>query len=297
MTVARYQHTATLLANGMVLIAGGDQWELGSAELYDPGSGTFTISGRMTVAREGHTATLLGNGMVLITGGGNRAGNLESAELYDPVAGTFTTTESMFSPTNQHTATLLPSGKVLLAGGLDDLLMVLGLAELYDPAVGAFTTSGIMTVAREGHTATLLENEMVLIAGGSSVDEPRHTFLRLFVEVVDCERVAWLLSHHEGDALKVDSRAPQGVARLPPSFLDDGHTPRVLEGGQPLPKRAFENRGDGHFIVLHRPAELFTHGETLRAAVLNDRASAENDRMDIAVMPASRQSDGVPHAY
>jgi hypothetical protein len=92
LTVARYNHTATLLTNGMALIAGGlDVVALASAELYDPSAGTFTATGSMVAGRDSHTATLLGNGEVLIAGGnGNAASStsssgyvLASAELYE----------------------------------------------------------------------------------------------------------------------------------------------------------------------------------------------------------------------
>ena len=83
MTVARFFHTATLLLNGNVLIAGGDQApSVASAELYDPSSGSFSTTGSMIVARLGHTATLLSSGKVLIVGGMNGFTTLASAELY-----------------------------------------------------------------------------------------------------------------------------------------------------------------------------------------------------------------------
>ncbi len=87
MTVARYAHTATLLADGMVLVAGGlpnPSTFLTSAELYDPAAGTFTPTGSMTVARVGPTATLLPSEKVLIAGGeGSSSWPLASAELYE----------------------------------------------------------------------------------------------------------------------------------------------------------------------------------------------------------------------
>jgi hypothetical protein len=80
MTTYRADHTATLLGNGEVLVAGGfaNGW-LASAELYDPAAWTFTATGSMAVARQYHTATLLLDGKVLIVGG-TRA---TSGELYE----------------------------------------------------------------------------------------------------------------------------------------------------------------------------------------------------------------------
>ena len=168
LNVARLWHTATLLNNGMVLIAGGVDPTgntTASAELYNPATGTFTTTGSMTTERNFHTATLLDNGMVLIAGGGNNtAPSLARAELYNPVTGTFTTTGSMTTARHEHTATLLNNGMVLIAGGGGNF--ILASAELYDPATGTFTTTGSMTTGELLHTATLLNNGMVLIAGG-----------------------------------------------------------------------------------------------------------------------------------
>jgi hypothetical protein len=118
----RYEHTATLLQNGKVLIAGGDDGTAPvgtrSAELFDPVSGMFTNTGLMNVGRYSHRATLLKNGKVLVTGGSSGITTLNSAELFDPFTGTWTPTEPVPVSVNGHTATLLPNGKVLLAGGV-----------------------------------------------------------------------------------------------------------------------------------------------------------------------------------
>src|SRR6266581_7968872 len=72
MSVARHDHTATLLTNGTVLIAGGlddSNAVLASAEVYDPSTKGFSSVGDMRAARVGHTATLLSDGRALVAGG------------------------------------------------------------------------------------------------------------------------------------------------------------------------------------------------------------------------------------
>lgn len=120
MTTARYLHTATLLPNGKVLVAGGQgNYQLySSAELYDPTSGTWTATGSMTTERTNQTATLLTNGLVLVAGGlGYQNIPLASAELYNPRTGAWTATSSMSTARVYHTATLLTNGLVLVSGG------------------------------------------------------------------------------------------------------------------------------------------------------------------------------------
>jgi hypothetical protein len=164
MNTERYWHTATLLNDGMVLVAGGinnyDQY-VAIAELYNPATGTFTATGKLNAPRYGHTATLLNNGMVLVAGG-----NQTSAELYNPATGTFTVTGSPIIARTYASATLLNNGMVLVAGGIGNNNQALASAELYDPATGTFTATGSMNTAGYFQMATLLDSGMVLITGG-----------------------------------------------------------------------------------------------------------------------------------
>jgi hypothetical protein len=198
---ARYDHTATLLANGKVLIAGGGMTTVGvtntdTAELYDPASGTFSqtgtvtryydttsekffYKGEMNAAHAMHTATLLPNGDVLIAGGMDANGRSQAlAEIYNSASGKFMPTGSMNLARREHRATLLQNGRVLITGGLDAQDRILATAELYDPATREFAltteafprTGTAMTDVRCEHTASILPNGQVLIAGGSDTN-------------------------------------------------------------------------------------------------------------------------------
>jgi N-acetylneuraminic acid mutarotase len=178
----RSGHTATLLQNGKVLVAGGsvpgtvvDNFGfLNSAELFDPTTGTWSVTGNLNTTRDGATATLLPNGKVLVAGGwGNCTTNagcrfLSSTELFDPATGTWSATGNLNTTRIGHTATLLQNGKVLVAAGLINYQSgaILNSAELYDPATGTWSITGSLNAARSDHTATLLPNGRVLVAGG-----------------------------------------------------------------------------------------------------------------------------------
>lgn len=178
MVKQRYRHTATLLANGKVLVAAGTGYPQGSsvhesAELYDPASGTWTLTGGLNNARHDHTATLLPGDKVLVAGGyavntDNTGPLLASAEIYDSATGTWTTTGSLARARIDHTATLLPDNKVLVAGGYDGNYPngTLASAELFDPGSGTWSATGSMHTARQDHSATLLSDGTVLVAGG-----------------------------------------------------------------------------------------------------------------------------------
>ena len=175
---ARAAHTATLLPSGEVLVAGGCYgrrcgYGLASGELYDPTTGTWSLTGSMTMAHSAHTATLLPDGRVLAAGG-NFAGAV--AEVYEPSTSTWTPTGSMSTRRAWFTATLLLTGRVLVAGGLSGLAS----AELYDPSTGVWSATGSMTTGRYEHTAVLLGSGQVLAAGGSNSTSPSLSSAELY---------------------------------------------------------------------------------------------------------------------
>ena len=172
LTIGRQFHTATLLPNGKVLVAGGNDSNRSfkSAELYDQATGTWNRTADLNTDRNTHTATLLQNGKVLVAGGFScgpppqSCFGLNGAELYDPATGTWTGTGNLNRIRDGHTATLLPNGKVLVVSGDENG----NSAELYDPNTGTWSNTGSLNTGRFQHTATLLQNGKVLVAGGEN---------------------------------------------------------------------------------------------------------------------------------
>ena len=171
MTDSHSSGTATMLTNGLVLVAGGEnngQYTITGAELYDSSSGAWTKTGSLQQERESFTSALLPNGQVLVAGGydGGGAGELASAEIYTSTTGIWTNAAPMNYATDSQSATLLPNGKVLVAGGSDGVGGGLTNSVLYDPAKNTWTNTGPLNVTRAGHVATLLPNGKVLVVGG-----------------------------------------------------------------------------------------------------------------------------------
>lgn len=170
---ARFSHTATLLPDGNVLIAGGEYIDgsnatkyIATAEIYNPKTGTFSLTSNMSQARGLASATLLTDGRVFIAGGRDEYTATATAEYYNPTMGVFTDAGNMRSARSAHSATLLPDGSVLLAGGRGNSSQLISSAEIFGPQTGDFKAVGDLNTARELHTASLLPSGKVLIAAG-----------------------------------------------------------------------------------------------------------------------------------
>lgn len=230
MSTDRYDFAVTQLADGRVLVTGG-RWVLTyhtSAEIYDPETETFTLTGSMTDARYHHAATLLPDGRVLVTGGYNSTDKaLSGAEIYDPNSGTWATADNMSQQRENHTATLLPNGQVLIAGGfdIDNYYGYLNSVELYDPLTDTWTGADQLNSRRVDHTATLLPSGKVLVAGGTTT-----TGQLSYAEVYDPDTDAW----HFAQSM-MDERAKHAALLLP-----DGRV--IVIGGRYID-------GSTHYLV------------------------------------------------
>ena len=176
LTTGRARHTATLLADGRVLVTGGHALDtpqsLRSTEVYNPTTGAWTASGNLITGRSGHVAIRLQNGRVLVAGGVavDTEDRLASAELYDPATGTWTATGSLGYARHQAAVIMLNDGRVMVIGGSGSAATLdpLATTEMYNPATGQWAVTGTMTVPRAGPAAVVLSNGRVVVSGGAS---------------------------------------------------------------------------------------------------------------------------------
>src|SRR3974377_2409274 len=154
MNLPRSTHQAVLLRTGQVLVVGGvvsnSITDFNSAELYNPSTGEWTLTGSTLALHTNGTLTELAHGGVLLAGGvgGPQAVDgdcFTAAELYNPATGQWSATGSMTTPRCDQAATLLSNGEVLVAGGYSDYGDSVSSAELYDPATGPRRATGTHT--------------------------------------------------------------------------------------------------------------------------------------------------------
>ncbi|MGH9178648.1 MAG: Kelch repeat-containing protein, partial [Acidimicrobiales bacterium] len=235
----RSEATATLLADGTVLAAGGAP-EVGPAEVFDPGAGTWSPTGPMVQARVGHTATALPDGRVLVAGGVVAGESTTAAEIYDPANRTWAALPPMAQPRSFHTATLLRDGRLLVAGGqAGGHGPFWREAEVFDPATatGAWGPAGVIEQGRSFHAAALLTDGRVLVTGGQG--DPHGTSLR------------------DGAAYDPAANAWSVVPQLM-AVGRSGHSATLLRDGTVLlaggtPQRQGDNDGD----QIQASAEVF----------------------------------------
>lgn len=195
-TSVLYQHTATLLPTGKVLVVAG--FDATAAQLYDPVDDTWSRTGPLSRPPDAHSATLLQSGKVLVTSAAFVFGGVGFGELYDPDSGTWTPAGSHHVG-RSHTATLLDDGKVLAVGGIvvgtaeRPGHAVLATAELYDPAMNEWAPAAPMGTGRAEHSALSLEDGRVLVTGGRSEELG---FSLNTAEVYDPAAGAWQLVPH-----------------------------------------------------------------------------------------------------
>lgn len=188
MNSGRYDHTATRLNNGRVLVAGGvgtGGW-LASTESYDSTNDVWTAGNSLNTARSLHTATLLTNGSVLVTGGYGNSGILAGVEICNATNGTWLATNALTTARYSHTATRLTNGQVLVVGGVG-AAGPLASVEIFNPATGGWTNAAPLFAARFHHTATLLADGKVLVLGGIGSGGPLAS-----AEIFDPGTLTWL---------------------------------------------------------------------------------------------------------
>ena len=221
MTIPRLLHTATLLPDTRVLVAGGVTVSgriTAATELYNATSGIWSSTNSMITPRSQHTATLMLDGRVIISGGSFQGTSLSTAEIFDPATDTWISISSMQYRRSNHIATLLPDGRVLVTGGVggNKSTPVENSAEIYDPQTDTWSTTDHMSNARYNHQATLLMDGKVLVTGGFNVSA-FHVALKT-VEIYDPVLHKWT------NALNMSTPRATHLSFL----LQDG---RVLVGG------------------------------------------------------------------
>ena len=199
MSSPRADHTATLLQDGRVMVAGGVSGQdiLSSSEIYDPNLGSWSATGAMATARGYHSAIRLPDGTVLVAGGatliGGFAVTISSSEIYDPATGSWTSTASMNVARSSFALVLLNNGKVMAIGGFDAQGRFVVACELYDPTTSTWSYTGALNTGRASLTfrsqVVKLTDGRVLVEGG--IDPSHLSSLLSSAEIYDPQTEVW----------------------------------------------------------------------------------------------------------
>jgi len=218
LATVRSGHSATVLGDGRVLVAGGDTG--GSVEIYVPASGLFAASSALNAARSGHAAVRLADGRVLVTGGKVGGTPVATTESFDPTNAEFSPGPSMGTARSGHTATALANGKILIAGGGSDS------AEIFDPAANSFTlVANAMTAARTNASAARLADGRVFVAGGDSsltaeIFDPANSTFTAVGNSMATERARALLRLLPDGKLQIIGGGPDGSMEVYDPSID-----------------------------------------------------------------------------
>jgi N-acetylneuraminic acid mutarotase len=238
MQFERSFHTATILPDGRLLVAGGSgrealteeelrdrpfrgRQDLSSVEVYDINTGKWSEVAEMRTRRQSGGAALLDDGTVLVVGGSSGVAVEARAEYYVPNEDAWVKIAPMSQARKFHTVTLMVDGRVLVAGG-QTREAALGSAEIYDPSDGTWTTVADLTRPRTGHTASLLRDGRVMVVGGSDLGATNVFGPETSAEIYDPVANTWTVIYG-------DLRPRLGHAAV---TLPDGRV--VVVGGEDL---------------------------------------------------------------
>ncbi|MBI5538359.1 MAG: hypothetical protein HY898_36890 [Deltaproteobacteria bacterium] len=241
-------HATTLLADGRVLVCGGNS-PTASAEVYDP-SGVWTLVSPMSTARGSPSATLLADGRVLVAGGSSCVhsckgeDSLSSAEIFHPGTGLWTPAASMKIGRAHHAASRLADGRVVVAGGIgvgSSSLSVISTAEVFNPGPGTWTLLEPMPHERTDARADTLPDGRMIVVGGMSWNHPRTPGdERITGDLFDPstghwkstspspEEIAWSALQPDGSVLILDDRGDVAQSYSPATDLWTAHSATAL---------------------------------------------------------------------